>query len=391
MKGPIALCMEYSLAQQGGTEVLVRALAEDLSQSIDVVLVTNDTPESLTASGLKARLLRHLRWNPAAQTRARSRQLASELQELGVQLAHFHFGGTFTWQNRWPGACPIHHARRRGIRCVSTVHLVHPPLGGYIGAHRSLATKLALFPMAWGAKCHTLARTEIEFAVSRHDLAILQGCSGPLAARQRLMYHSAIRTEELPVGPEEREPVILCVGSIGPRKGQLILIEAFDRIAAQFPDWRLVMVGRWEDGDYYRSVRAAIDASPHRKRIEMPGRLPDAETRLWLRRAAIFAMPSLEEGLGLSLQEALLSGCPAVGSRVGGIPELIDDGTNGRLVAPGDSQDLAGGLSELMSHPELRLSLSRQARSSVMRKGMTREAMAQNYLKAYNEVLAGSR
>ena len=87
MKGPIALCMEYSLVQQGGTEVLVRALAEDLGQSLDVVLVTNDTPESLAASGLKARLLRHIRWNPADQTWARSRRLAAELQALGVQLA----------------------------------------------------------------------------------------------------------------------------------------------------------------------------------------------------------------------------------------------------------------------------------------------------------------
>lgn len=391
MKGPIALCMEYSLVQQGGTEVLVRALAEDLGQSLDVVLVTNDTPESLAASGLKARLVRHIRWNPADQTRARSRRLAAEFQSLGVQLAHFHFGGTFTWQNRWPGACPIHHVRRQGIRCVSTVHLVHPPLGGYIGDHRSLGAKLALFPLAWGAKGHTLLRTEIEFAVSRHDLAILQGCCGPLAARQRLMYHSAIRTDELPEGPEVREPVILCVGSIGPRKGQVILVNAFNRIATEFPEWRLVMVGRWEEGDYYRSVRAAIDSSPHPQRIQLAGRLPDAETRAWMRRAAIFAMPSLEEGLGLSLQEALLSGCPAVGSRAGGIPELIDDGSNGRLVPSGDPQALADGLAELIRQPESRLRLARQARESVLRKGMTREAMIANYLEAYNEVLGGSR
>lgn len=110
-----------------------------------------------------------------------------------------------------------------------------------------------------------------------------------------------------------------------------------------------------------------------------------------MRRAAIFAMPSLEEGLGLSLQEALLSGCPAVGSRAGGIPELIDDGSNGRLVPSGDPQALADGLAELIRQPESRLRLARQARESVLRKGMTREAMIANYLEAYNEVLGGSR
>jgi glycosyltransferase involved in cell wall biosynthesis len=391
MKNRLALCMEYSLAQQGGTEVLVRALAEDLSKIMDVVLVTDDTAESLAASGLRANLVRHLRWVPAAQNRRRSRELAEELQRLDVQIAHFHFGGTFTWGNRWPGACPIHPVTRHGIACVATVHLVHPPLGGFLGAHRPLWAKLALFPLAWGAKCHTLSRTALEFAVSRHDLSILQGCCGPLASRQRLMYHSAVFAEAMPDGREDRLPVILGVGSLGPRKGQVILVEAFNRLVTEFPEWRLVLVGRWEEGLYYEQVRALVDRCPRREAIELRGRLPDDETRSLLRRAAIFAMPSLEEGLGLSLQEALLSGCPAVGTRVGGIPELIDEGLNGRLVAPGDPGALAAALAELMRQPEQRLAMGRQARASVLRKDMSREGMVRNYVAAYQEVLSQIR
>jgi glycosyltransferase involved in cell wall biosynthesis len=258
----------------------------------------------------------------------------------------------------------------------------------YIGSHRPLWIKLALFPLAWGAKCHTLSKTDLEFAVSRHDLDILQGCSGPLASRQRLIYHSAVRENEISPGPPERQPVILCVGAIGPRKGQRILIEAFNRIAGQFVQWRLALVGRWEEQTPYSiQVRSAIDCSPFRDRIDVPGRVSHRELRQKLRESAIFAMPSLEEGLGLSLQEALLSGCPAIGSRTGGIPELIDHEVNGLLVPPGDPESLARALADLMENPSRRLQLGNHSRESVLRKGMTLEAMVRNYKAAYREVL----
>src|SRR3954469_9175092 len=109
MKPRIALCMEYSMGQQGGTEVLVRALAENLAEHFDIVLVTNDTAQTLAASGFKGSIVRHIRWDPARLGRGQSTALAQQLNDERVQLAHFHFGGTFVWGNRWFGRCPIHH------------------------------------------------------------------------------------------------------------------------------------------------------------------------------------------------------------------------------------------------------------------------------------------
>jgi glycosyltransferase involved in cell wall biosynthesis len=292
------------------------------------------------------------------------------------------------WGNRIFGRCPIHYVARRGISCVSTVHLVHPPLEGYIGPQRPLWVKLALFPLAWGAKCRTLARTAAEFAVSRHDLQILKGCSGPYASRQRLIYHSAVRETEIVPGSSQREPLILSVGTIGPRKGQAILVEAFDQVAGKFPDWVLIIAGRWDDADpYSRRVRLAIEQSPYQKRIRVPGRIPDSEIRGLMQRSAIFAMPSLEEGLGLSLQEALLSGCPAVGTRAGGIPELIDHEVNGLLVEPGNVSAFAEGLARLMSNAARRAELGERARESVLQKGMTLERMIAAYARIYSQLL----
>jgi glycosyltransferase involved in cell wall biosynthesis len=379
--------MEYAFGQTGGQEAVFRILADAIRSEFDLVVVTNDTAESWAKAGFEGSGIRHICWEPHKLSRIRSRGLAQTLLHEKVQLAHFHFGATFSWGNRWFGRCPIHQVARRGIACLSTVHSVHIPLEGYIGNHRPFWVKLCLFPFAWGAKCYTLSRTAIEFAVSRHDLDILRSCCGPLGPKQRLLYHSTVREGSLLPGNEPRQPFILCVGNIGRRKGQAVLVKAFSLVTKRFPEWKLILVGRWEQDPYIDEVRAAIESSPSPQKIEVRGALPPASVHELMRTSALFAMPSLEEGLGLALQEALLSGCPAVASRTGGIPELIDDGINGLLVVPGDPQALARGLAELMEAPERRRTLAAETHASVVRKGMTLERMVENYLTAYRELL----
>ena len=108
---------------------------------------------------------------------------------------------------------------------------------------------------------------------------------------------------------------------------------------------------------------------------------------LFRSRAAIFAMPSLSEGLGLSLQEALFRGCACIGSRVGGIPELIAHDRSGLLVPPGDAAALAVGLRTLMRDAPLRQRLGAQGRELVLEKGMTKQRMVQCHAELYRRVL----
>jgi glycosyltransferase involved in cell wall biosynthesis len=98
-------------------------------------------------------------------------------------------------------------------------------------------------------------------------------------------------------------------------------------------------------------------------------------------------VPSLHEGLGLSLQEALFHGCACVASNVGGIPELIDDGSNGLLVAPENVGELAAALDRLISDDRLRQRLSARAPLSILEKEMTAEQMVSEYMKLYQSVL----
>jgi len=103
--------------------------------------------------------------------------------------------------------------------------------------------------------------------------------------------------------------------------------------------------------------------------------------------ASIFVQPSLEEALGLALQEAIYHGCPAIGTRVGGIPEVIDDGVTGLLVPPGCVASLSQALDRMMSDPHLQQSLGSEGRHSIVAKGMLHETMLLRHRVLYSEVL----
>jgi glycosyltransferase involved in cell wall biosynthesis len=117
----------------------------------------------------------------------------------------------------------------------------------------------------------------------------------------------------------------------------------------------------------------------------------DSELKEQLQSAEIFAMPSLHEGLGLSLQEALYYGCACVASGVEGILDLISHNENGILVPPADAHALGQALARLMKDADLRQKFRQKGRDSVLRKGMTAERMVKNYLALYDEVLHNSK
>ncbi len=98
-------------------------------------------------------------------------------------------------------------------------------------------------------------------------------------------------------------------------------------------------------------------------------------------------MPSLREGLGLALQEALANGCACVGSRIGGIPDLIQDGDNGLLVEPGNVEQLAAGLERLIGDDALRSRFRARAPKSILEKEMTAEKMVAKYENLYRKIL----
>jgi len=384
----IALCIEYAIDQFGGTEVLVRELIHSLAERYDLTLVSRD--ENIGASSVAAKIKQHVSWNPGEISVEKSRQLAKTLSNQGIRLAHFHFGGNYAWGNRYSGKSPILFLTQLGVPCLSTNHGAFSIFDGYCGPQRSWLVKGALFPAAWINKITVLARLKTEIAVSKNDFRALRRWYWPLRAKFGQIYHSRLHESQISAGAPtpmaNRNKTIICVGTIGLRKGQVVLARAFSRIAADFPDWKLALIGRHGENDLVATIKKIIADHDLAQKILFLERCSDQEVDQWMKEAAIFAMPSFMEGLGLSLQEALFHGCACIGSAAGGITDLLQNDTNGILVEPGNVEQLAEGLRRLMADEQLRGRLSARGHQSIIEKEMFAEKMVEKYDRLYQRI-----
>jgi glycosyltransferase involved in cell wall biosynthesis len=317
----IALCLEYPLAQHGGTEILVTELIRGLHPHHEIVLVSADDPASLARSAESSNIHKHIQWKSESRSIESAVRLAQEIANTSPDIVHFHFGGNYAWRNRAFTKSPVVHARRLGLRCMSTNHGAFSIFEGYCWDQRSFLVKLALLPIAWLSKQYVLSHLITEVAVSKNDYHALCRWYFPMRSKFRYLYHSRTREDFVPERPVDREKIVLCAGTVARRKGQTFLVEAFCRVASILPDWQLVMIGR--DGDAQISTRIRQLIASHRleSRVHMLGPRSDDELHAWLARSAIFVMPSLYEGLGLALQEALFYGCACIGTRCGGVAD----------------------------------------------------------------------
>ena len=131
-------------------------------------------------------------------------------------------------------------------------------------------------------------------------------------------------------------------------KGVEVLVRAFVITNAKVPDARLRIVG---EGDATPDLQALCRILEIADRVHFSGRLSGTELADAYRDARCLVLPSLTaaESFGITLIEAMASGRPVIGSRVGGIPYVIDDGCNGVLVPPGDAEALAGACAEMLT------------------------------------------
>ncbi len=369
--------------QQGGTEVLVQALLRGLSQYYEIVLISGDRSLAELPSEYARLACGHVSWGVQPFTQQSASALAQSLVEHGVQLAHFHFGGTFTWQSNRFWRCPVYYLGERGVPCLTTNHLATEWLNCGVNPARPRWQKHLYQLFAIFSRSLLYHRLRCEVCVSKHDLRRVSRMFPFFRHKLLQRYHSLLPADAPPPALSGRLPVILCVGTIGGRKAQPILAEAFCRIAARYQAWSLEFIGRTDDTSSVAQILRSAAAAGASGRVLVRGRLEDEETAKRMQAVSIFAMPSLQEGLGLALQEALFHGCVGVGTRAGGIPELIDDGSNGLLVPAGDVTALSAALERLMANPALLERFRQQSRPSIVCKKMTAPAMIDEYRRLY--------
>jgi glycosyltransferase involved in cell wall biosynthesis len=199
--------------------------------------------------------------------------------------------------------------------------------------------------------------------LTEHDLADYRAALGG-GVRVARIPNGIPPVPDRPAVPEGK--VLVAAGRLAPQKGFDLLIDAYAKVHARHPDWRLDIFGH---GDLKPDLEARIAAHELTGAARLRGvtaRLPEE-----LSAAGMFVLSSRFEGLPMVLLEAMTLGVPAVAFDCPtGPAEIIENGRNGLLVPPQDTGALADGICELIERPELRARMRIAARESSARYSM---------------------
>lgn len=201
--------------------------------------------------------------------------------------------------------------------------------------------------------------------------AIARGLVAPDALARAVVLHMGVTLPPRPDAgiPARSVPIVLCPARLVPVKGHACLVEAAALLRARAVPFELWLAG---DGPGHEDIRRRIEELGLGASVRLLGRVPHAELlRLYReRRADCVVLPSLDlggglhEGLSVALVEAMAHGIPVIGTRTGGIPELLDRSA-GVLVHPSDPVGLADALADLLGSPSLRCRLGAAGRTRV--------------------------
>ena len=235
-------------------------------------------------------------------------------------------------------------AWKRG-KFVSTIHDVKPLLFPELRARPSLNRGIEewLVGDRWKTIDHVIT-------ISEHS-------------RQDLLHHVPLRSDQVTVTPlgldadrfrpadrrREERPYVLCVAGSDPTKNVGCLIEAFAKISVTVRGrFDLLLAG---DVSKRGDIRAAVDRLGLEAETRLVGRISDEELIAHYQQATVFVFPSLYEGFGLPVLEAMGCGCPVICSNLSSLPEVAGDAA--LLVDPRDSSQLAATLSRVLESPTL--------------------------------------
>jgi glycosyltransferase involved in cell wall biosynthesis len=169
-------------------------------------------------------------------------------------------------------------------------------------------------------------------------------------------------------------------------KGVLDLVRAIPIILRSVPEATFVIAGRGlHGGESPESIMELARSLRVAHALRCPGWVSGAMKESFLRESDVFVLPSYFEALPVALLEAMARGVPVIATRVGGIPDVIEDGVNGLLVDPGQPEALARAIIAMLTDDALRTRLREAARTHV-RKRYSTEAVIEDLAALYREL-----
>ncbi len=223
-----------------------------------------------------------------------------------------------------------------------------------ISSYRSLHTR-QWERLLWPLSTHIICNAEaIKTRMIRHHR---------VDARRISVVANGVDTEYYHPNPSKKVswPVLLFSGRFVYEKDPVTALRAFQLVFTAIPEARMVIIGK---GKMLSKLKECISQESLEEYVTLlPGTV---EVRKYLHTSWVLLMSSLCEGSPNMLLEAMACGLPVVATRVGGIPELIDHGTNGFLVPPGDPASLADYAIKLLRDERLRVEMGSNARKRVV-------------------------
>lgn len=260
--------------------------------------------------------------------------------------------------------------------------------------HRLVVTEHSTYGAAPGQlllACKTILRRALRNQIFK-TAAISQAVADDLVARRLVdpsrvvVIHNGVDPNVFSCGErrvlEGKDVVIGTAGRLVDLKGQEFLLRAAGLLTPQHPELRVAVAGKGPAQGRLERLARELGISD---RVVFAGETADMPS--FLRGLDLFVLPSIQEGFGLSLVEAMSCGLPVVGARVGGVPEIVVHGESGLVVEPADPGALAAALEQYLADPALARRMGAAARQRVIER-FTIERMVRDYERLYLEALA---
>jgi glycosyltransferase involved in cell wall biosynthesis len=269
---------------------------------------------------------------------------------------------------------------RESLFCRSNAPLVGTVNDTYAAEVRSLVYYRRHYEdwlLRWGYYrfvhiCEHLAlpRLQAVIANSQHTASVVAAVYPIRSDRLHLCYQQCIEPERyaparaLRASIRPHPPRVIFVGGNMQRKGLPTLIRAAPRVLATLPETEFWVVGHDKAIPHMQALCRAAGVERH---VRFWGLLSHNQLLQLYAQADVFAMPSLTEAFGAVFLEAMAAGVVALGTRVGGIPEIIEDGVNGVLVAPDDPETFGQELVRVLGDRQLRDQLCQEGLATARR------------------------
>lgn len=325
------------------------------------------------------------------------RVVAERVRRAGVRLLCLGRSSTLdvaAWR-------PLVSVLRQGRTDVLHAHMLGSNVWGTILGRLAGVPVVVAHEHGWGAEQPPQLRRLLDREVVGRGASAFVAVSR--TTRQQMIDVAGVRARDIVVIPNgiappvpapslrdelaipESAPVIGTVAVLRPEKALDVLLRAAARVRARFPDLRVLIVG---DGAERTRLEALVEELGVDDAVLLPGFRRDIPRVLATLDAAVFS--STSEGSPLAIMEAMASGRPIVATRVGGVPDLVDDGVEGLLVQPGDAGALADAVVRVLERREEAADMGRRAQARCRRE-CTVDVMVRRVEALYEELHAQAR